>query len=343
MQPNIFGKTIEELQQICDEAGFPRFAARQISDWMYKKHVLTFDAMSNLSLLQRQFLSDSFIIQPLKTIEKRKSTDGTIKYLFQTENGAFAESVFIPDKERNTLCISVQTGCPLGCEFCQTGKSGIGDNLSTGDIVSQVLHLPQVNLLTNVVIMGMGEPLLNWENVKNALLILTSPKYHGMGKHRITLSTVGIIPALKEFLQLYPCELAISLHTPFSDERRKIMPIENKYPIEEVLHLVRRYTSGSSRIVSFEYLVFKDMNHSAEHVEQLSEILSGIPCKINLMSFHAIEGVDLQSPSRNEMEDFQNALKLKGFTVTIRKSRGRDIEAACGMLAGKIAQKKTSN
>lgn len=333
MSNNLFGKTKKELEDICFEESIPRFVADQIRDWMYKKRVTDFHKMSNLSLKLRETFSQKYTVLPSVPVHSSVSADGTVKYLFPVSEDQFVEAVFIPDGERATVCISTQAGCGLGCSFCQTGRMGSGINLTPGEIVSQVLFLPEFEKLTNVVIMGMGEPLMNWDNLKTAIEILTSEKYVGMSKKRITLSTVGIIPQLKDFLQSFPCELAISLHTPFHDERKQIMPVENKYPIEEVIYLIRPYTVGSSRTVSFEYIVFQDFNHSQKHVDELAGMLNGIPCKINLMSFHQIEGADMKSPDRATMEVFQNALKEKGFTVTIRKSRGLDIEAACGMLS----------
>jgi len=332
---NIFGKTKEEITEICIIEGFQKYTGKQISEWMYKKRVTSFENMTNLSLEQRSILSKKYNINPLAPVETNNSSDGTIKYLFQTTDGFLFETVIIPDEERLTVCISTQTGCVLSCSFCQTGKANKSTDLIAGDIISQILFIPEFEKITNIVIMGMGEPLLNWENVKTAINLLTSEEYIGISKRRITLSTVGIIPNLKDFLQSYPCELAISMHTPFAEQRKQIMPIENKYPIEEVIHLIRRYTSGSNRIVSFEYIVFKDFNHSEEHVEKLSELLAGIPCKINLMSFHPVENFEMYSSEREEIEKFQNALKGKGFIVTIRKSRGEDINAACGMLSAK--------
>ncbi len=330
---NLFGLSVKQLEEVCFAEGFPKYAAGQLAEWMYKKRVTDFSLMSNISVKNRELMTHKYCISTSQPSNSSVSEDGTIKYLFPVSHSHFVEAVFIPDGERATVCISTQAGCLLNCEFCGTGKMGLGINLTTGEIISQVLFLPEFEKITNIVIMGMGEPLLNWDNVKTAIEILTAEKLVGMSKRRITLSTVGIIPQLKDFLQLFPCELAISMHTPFHDERKQIMPVENKYPIEEVLYLIRPYTVGSSRTVSFEYIVFKDFNHSEKHVEELTRILDGIPCKINLMAYHSVDGFHMQSPDRNEMEKFQNALKQKGFTVTIRKSRGQDIDAACGMLA----------
>jgi len=332
-QPNIFGQTVPQLQETLINHSLPNYTAGQICDWMYRKCESDFMNMSNISLKDRVILHDSFAIIPSLPESSSVSADGTIKYLFPVSGDNFIETVFIPDKERSTVCISTQSGCTLGCSFCQTGKSGAGPDLSPGEILSQILYLPEYEKLTNIVIMGMGEPLLNWKNVQIAIELITSSKYLGMSKKRITLSTVGIIPALKEFLQVFPCELAISMHSPFHEERKSLMPVENKYPLVEVIQLIRRYTAGSSRVVSFEYLVFKDMNHSDRHVSEIADLLQGIPCKINLLNFHPVDDCELQSPSREIMEEFQNKLKMKGLSVTIRKSRGKDIKAACGMLS----------
>ncbi len=333
---NIFGFTSNQLLEVCYDELLPAFTANQLIDWIYKKKVTDFNSMSNISLKSREMLDSKYCVSPSMPQQLKESADGTKKYLFPMEGGNFVEAVCIPDGERMTVCISTQFGCVLGCSFCQTGTMGHGNNLSVGEILSQVLFLPEYGKLTNVVLMGMGEPLMNWENVRTFLEILTSEKYVGMSKKRITLSTVGIIPALKEFLQSFPCELAISMHSPFSDERKRMMPVENKYPIAEVIYQIRPYVVGSSRTISFEYIVLKDINHSPKHADEIALLLNGIPCKLNLISYHKTENHVFESPERGQMEEFQNLLKEKGFTVTIRKSRGRDIEAACGMLAGKI-------
>jgi 23S rRNA (adenine2503-C2)-methyltransferase len=337
---NIFGLQIADFEEICFEEGYAKYTAKQLANWIYKKHVFDFQDMSNLSLKQREQLSEKYEISGNISVHNSVSTDGTVKHLFSFDNNRYAEAVYIPENERNTVCISTQTGCQLACKYCQTAKTIGCTNLETGEIISQIYHIPNREKITNIVIMGMGEPFMNWENVKNAIHILTNENYYGMSKKRITLSTVGVVEPLRDFLQHFPCELAVSLHNPFSEERASIMPIEKKYPIKEIVQMIRRYTAGSSRVVSFEYIVFKDFNHSKRHVDEISQLLDGIPCKINLMSYHATSDRILQKANYNEMEVFQNNLKSKGFTVTIRKSRGLDIEAACGMLHAK--QSKTN-
>ncbi len=330
---NIFGFTLEFIEDKCIEAGFPKYTAKQIFNWLYKNNVNDFSQMSNISKKQREDLEENFILERYIPKTSIVSKDGTIKYLFTFSDNSSVETVFIPDNDRNTVCISTQTGCKLACKFCMTGKIKQCRNLEVGEILSQIVSLPDFDKITNIVIMGMGEPLMNYENVFNAIKILTSSEAYEFGKHRITLSSVGIISELKHFLQNFPCELAISLHSPFSEERKKLMPIENSNPIAEVTNLIRHYTKGSSRKVSFEYIVFKGLNHSTHHVEQLVKILNGIPAKINLMRHHYIPEFEYFSPTDEEIITFQNLLKDKGFQVTIRKSRGMDIAAACGLLS----------
>lgn len=330
---NLFGLKLSELQDIVDSEGFPRFSAKQLTDWIYRKQICDFDLMSNLSLQQRIILKSKYTVSPNQFSQIAESVDGTKKYLFPIENSNSVEAVSIPDNERLTICISSQAGCTLGCKFCQTGKMKFGKNLTSSEILSQLTTLPDFEDITNIVFMGMGEPLLNFENVKNTVEILTSTWGFGMSKTRITLSTVGIIPELEKFMENPFCELAISLHNPFHEERLKIMPIENKYPISEVINSLKKIDSGELKKISFEYIVFKNYNHSNEHVNQIAKLLNGLPAKINLMNYHKIEGLDYESPSREEMEVFQQKLMQKGITTTIRKSKGIDIAAACGLLS----------
>jgi len=335
---NLFGLTLSELQDIVDSEGFPHFSAKQLTDWMYRKQIYDFDLMSNLSLQQRTILNNKYTVSSNAFSKIAESVDGTKKYLFPIENSNAVEAVSIPDKDRLTVCISAQSGCALGCKFCQTGKMNSHKNLNSSEILSQLTTLPDFEDITNIVLMGMGEPLLNFENVKKTIEILTSIWGFGMSKTRITLSTVGIIPELIKFLENPFCELAISLHNPIHEERLELMPIEKKYPIQEVINTLKKYDSGELKKISFEYIVFKDYNHSNEHVNQIAKLLNGLPAKINLMNYHKIEGLDYESPSREEMEAFQQKLMQKGITTTIRKSKGIDIAAACGLLSTKNLQ-----
>ncbi len=329
---NIFGFKKNRLEEICLKEGFSRYTADQLCDWMYKKRITDFNLMSNIALESRRILSEKYIISPLFPVSHFISKDKTKKYLFAVSEMNFIETVYIPEKKRATLCISVQTGCVLGCKFCMTGKRKKSKNLRPGEIITQFLFIPEYERITNIVIMGMGEPLLNWTNVKDAIELLTSKQYVGMSKKRITLSTIGIIPQLQDFLKTFPCELAISLNTPFPAQRKIIMPAENRFPIKKILNIIREHTAGTSRKVTFEYVVFKDFNHTYEHAVKLSEILKNIPCKINLIRYNTIENCELKSPENTEIEHFQKILIKKGLKVTKRKTRGEDIKAACGML-----------
>ncbi|TVQ89864.1 MAG: 23S rRNA (adenine(2503)-C(2))-methyltransferase RlmN [Bacteroidetes bacterium] len=336
----LFGKTLSQLEEIVKEFGMPRFTAVQIADWMYKKDIRSIDEMSNISKAHRNLLSEKFDLGISEPVKVQTSIDGTKKYLYRSLAGKFIEAAYIPERNRNTLCVSSQVGCKMGCLFCMTGKQGFQGQLSAGEIVNQIRSLPERNELTNIVYMGMGEPFDNLDGVMQSLEILTSEWGLGMSPRRITVSTIGIIPAMKVFLEESKCHLAVSLHSPFEDERRKLMPIENVYSLPEVLSTIREFPLGKQRRISFEYIVFKGLNHSPKHVKELARILNGIRCRINLLYFHPIPDTPLEAPDEEIIQQFKIALENKGLTTTIRKSRGQDIYAACGMLSTKELQKK---
>lgn len=336
----LFGKTLAELENLVAEAGMPGYTARQLAGWLYKHHVGGIDQMSNISRANREKLSEQFEIGTSEPVQVQVSVDGTKKYLFRSRSGGFIEAAYIPEGKRHTLCVSTQIGCKMGCLFCMTGKQGWQGQLSAGEIVNQVHSLPEYDLLTNIVYMGMGEPLDNLDSVMKSLEILTSDYGFGMSPRRITVSTIGIIPAMKVFLENSQCHLAVSLHSPFEDERRKLMPIENVHSLKDVLRAIRDYSPVRQRRISFEYIVFKDLNHSPRHVTELARILNGINCRINLLRYHPIPDVSLASPDGESMDLFKLALEKKGIVTTIRKSRGQDIFAACGLLSTKGQQGK---
>lgn len=342
-QNSLFGKTFNELEELVKDLGFPKFTAKQISDWLYKKNISTIDQMSNLSLKQREKLNELFVIGTSSHIKVQESTDGTKKYLFAVAPGRFVEAAYIPEDDRATLCVSTQSGCKMACEFCMTGKQGFQGHLSAGQIVNQVKSLPEFDKLTNIVYMGMGEPLDNVDEVLKSLEIMTSEYGFAWSPKRITVSTTGIIPGLVKFLDLSKCHLAISIHNPFKDERLKIMPVERKNPIEEVLRIIRNHEFGRQRRVSFEYIMFKNENDTARHAKELVRQLHGIKSRVNLIRFHSIPGTSLIGSSDQEIESFKNLLENSGLTVTIRKSRGQDIDAACGMLSTKEKNNSTIN
>ena len=332
---NLFGMTLEQLHEVVKMLQLPMFTANQIADWLYKKHANSIDEMTNLSKNARRLLEENYCIHLFPPSKVQESVDGTKKYLYPTQTGKFIESAYIPDNERATLCVSTQIGCKMNCLFCMTGKQGFQGNLTTGEILNQIQSLPEFEKLTNVVYMGMGEPLDNLHSVLDSLEILTSSWGYGWSPKRITVSTIGIIPAMLEFLEKSKVHLAVSLHSPFDEERLKLMPIQKAYPISSVVDEIRKWNFGSQRRISFEYIMLKGINDTQRHARELLRLLNGIPCRINLIRFHAIPDTELEGTSYDEIVKFQNFLKSHGMTVTLRASRGEDIFAACGMLSTK--------
>ena len=340
MKTNLFGLTLFQLKEVVSSLGLPAFTATQLADWMYKKQVTSIASMTNLSKQTREKLESKYCIEMTEPSKVQTSTDGTKKYLYPTQIQKFIEAAYIPDDDRATLCVSTQIGCKMGCLFCMTGKQGFLGNLTTGEIINQVQSLPEFEKLTNIVYMGMGEPMDNVEAVLNSIEIMTSPWGYEWSPKRITVSTIGIIPAMNTFLERSQAHLAVSLHSPFDDERREIMPIQNVYPITQVVSEIRRWQLGRQRRVSFEYIMFKGVNDTSRHANELVRLLHGIKCRVNLIRFHAIPDTPLEGTSPESIVTFQNHLKAKGLTVTIRASRGEDIFAACGLLSTKELLRK---
>ena len=340
----LFGKTLDELRELAMKEGLPKFTAKQLADWLYKKDITSIEQMSNLSKEARKKLSEKydFGLTPHTTV--RESADGTKKYLFPAGAGNFIEAAYIPEKARATLCVSSQVGCKMGCLFCATGKQGFQGQLSSNQILNQIRSLPEREMLTNIVFMGMGEPFDNLENVLKAVRILTEPWGFEMAPRRVTVSTIGIVPGMKRFLEESKAHLAVSLHSPFEEERKKIMPIESVYSLPQVMQAIKETEWGRQRRVSFEYIMFKNFNDQPRHVKGLVKLLHGLKCRINLLRFHPIPATPLESSSNETIESFRDALKEKGITTTIRTSRGQDIEAACGLLSTKeLVKKKQEN
>jgi 23S rRNA (adenine2503-C2)-methyltransferase len=330
---SLVGKTLEEFKTIVSELGMPSFTAKQISEWVYKKHASAIDEMSNISVKNRSLLNESYEIGRTAPVQVVESEDGTKKYLFKTDTEHFIESVYIPDEDRATLCVSSQVGCKMGCSFCMTGKQGFIAQLTSTEIMNQIMSIPEAEKLTNLVFMGMGEPFDNTLAMLRSLEILTSDYGFAWSPRRITVSSIGLIPGMKVFLEKSNCHLAISLHSPFTQERLQLMPIEKTYPIVKVLDELRKYDFSKQRRVSFEYILFDGVNDTMRHAVELVKILRGIDCRVNLIRFHAIPGVDLKSSSTEKMTFFRDYLTNNGVTSTIRRSRGEDIFAACGMLS----------
>lgn len=326
--------SLDELKQVAQEMSMPSFTAKQIADWLYKKRVSSIDAMSNLSLANRTKLNESYVVGAYAPIQVSTSRDGTKKYLFEV-GGRFVESVMIPDGERATLCVSTQVGCKMGCKFCATGQQGFHGQLSAADILNQIQSIPESQSLTNIVFMGMGEPFDNTDNVLRVLDILTSETGYAWSPKRITVSTVGLIPGLRRFLSESQCHLAVSLHDPIAEERGEMMPAQKAFPIEQVIAEIKKYDFSGQRRVSFEYTMFEGRNDQKRHVDALVKLLSGLECRVNLIRFHAVPGTPFQGASEPKMVWFRDQLSAKGITTTIRKSRGEDILAACGLLSTK--------
>ena len=336
----LYGQTLSQLEALCNRLEMPRFAAKQIARWLYDKHATTIEAMSDLSVRHRALLAETYEVGFTAPEKVSISADGTKKYLYRTSQNHFIESAYIPDGDRATLCVSSQAGCRMGCRFCATGRQGLQHSLSTNEILNQIGSLPERERLTNVVFMGMGEPLDNLDSLLPTLEILTSAWGFGWSPTRITVSTAGVASRLERFLDATQVHLAVSLHNPFPHERAEIMPVEKAWPIREVVEILRRYDFTHQRRVSFEYIVMSGLNDSPRHIRELCRLLDGIKCRINLIRFHKIPGSPYFSPDDRAMIAFRDALTAKGIHTTIRTSRGEDIQAACGLLS--TAQNETA-
>ena len=329
----LYGSTLDQLKTLAEELGLSRFTHKQIARWLYTRFVDDIESMTDLSKSARAALAANCTLGLSAPLKVSVSADGTKKYLFATAEGEYIESALIPDGERMTLCVSSQAGCKMGCKFCATGRMGFRHNLSATEIINQVISIPERDRLTNIVFMGMGEPLDNIDNVLRALDILTSEWGMAWSPTRITVSTAGVARTLPRLLDEQKVHIAVSLHNPFPDERREIMPIENSYSIVEVCNILRRYDFTHQRRVSFEYIVLEDKNCSPRHIKELCRLLDGIKCRINLIRFHRIPDSPFFSPPLDRIIEFRDTLTRRGIQTTLRASRGEDIEAACGLLS----------
>jgi 23S rRNA (adenine2503-C2)-methyltransferase len=329
----LYGKTLGELISVTKRLNLPGFAAKQIADWLYKKEIDSIEAMSNLSRKARELLSKHYVYGLSAPVSYSESSDGTKKYLYNILIDKYIETAYIPDKERATICVSSQAGCKMGCLFCMTGRQGFQGNLSSNEILNQFRSLPEFRSLTNIVFMGMGEPLDNIIELLKSLDILTADWGYRWSPTRITVSTVGLVANITEFLEKSRCHLAVSLHSPFDEERHELMPIQRTNSIIDVLHAIRSFDFNSQRRISFEYILFKGLNDSPRHIKELARILNGIKCRINIIRFHSIPGSSYESPDNETTIRFKDRLNEKGILTTIRVSRGEDIQAACGLLS----------
>ena len=339
----LLGKTLTELQTIAQEVGLPRFAGKQLAEWIYIRRATSFDEMTNISLTGREALKAKYTIGRHAPVAEAISKDGTKKYLFQVGE-QFIESVYIPDNDRATLCVSTQAGCKMGCKFCMTGTLGFHGHLTAADILNQIFSIPDTEKLTNIVYMGEGEPMDNLDNVLRSLDAMTSPWGCAWSPKRITVSSVGVIKGLKRFIEESDCHLAISLHNPFGAERQDIMPMEKVNHLSDVIALLKQYDWSHQRRVSFEYICWGGVNDTPKHANELLRLLKGLDCRINLIRFHASptpnshaeSAIANKSSNEQQMEWLRDYLTERGITTTIRRSRGEDILAACGMLVNAL-------
>lgn len=333
MKERLLGKNLEELKGIVKQLGMPGFTAGQIASWIYGKKVRSIDEMTNLSARNRALLAEQYEIGASQPVDSMRSVDGTVKYLFCTPEGNYIESVYIPDDDRATLCVSSQVGCKMNCLFCMTGKQGFSANLTAADILNQLYSLPERDKLTNVVFMGQGEPFDNLDNVLRATQILTADYGWQWSPKRITVSSVGLRKGLERFLNESDCHLAISLHCPIPSMRAELMPAEKAFSIKEVVEVLRKYDFSHQRRLSFEYIVFGGLNDSLVFAKELVKLLRGLECRVNLIRFHQIPNVDLKNTDPDTMLKFRDYMTQHGIFTTIRASRGEDIYAACGLLS----------
>ncbi|MBQ0085496.1 MAG: 23S rRNA (adenine(2503)-C(2))-methyltransferase RlmN [Prevotella sp.] len=340
----LLGLTLHELQALVIEFGMPAFTAKQITQWLYQKQAVSFDDMTNISKANRQILEEHCVIGRMEPIKTLVSKDKTEKYLFPTIDGQYVETVMIPDHDRATLCVSCQIGCKMNCLFCQTGKQGFHGDLTPADILNQIISVNSRLIedgktpLTNIVYMGQGEPLDNLDNVMKTLDILTADYGWAWSPKRITVSTCGIKKGLRRFLEESECNLAISLHSPIHEQRESLMPAEKAYPMDAMIKDLMHYFPRNEREVrqrrlSFEYIVFDGFNDSNLHLKELVKLLSPLDCRINLIRWHRIPDIDMNTSDEKRLETMRDYLTAHGIFTTIRASRGEDIFAACGLLS----------
>lgn len=329
----LLGMTVGELKELVGSLGMPAFTAGQIARWLYVSHVRSIAGMTNLSKANRARLEEECVVGAMEPADCQRSADGTVKYLFPTASDKFVETVFIPDGDRGTLCVSSQVGCRMNCLFCQTGKQGFEGNLTAADILNQIYSLPERERLTNVVFMGQGEPMDNLDSVLRATRILTADYGYAWSPKRITVSSVGVKNKLKRFLDESDCHVAISMHSPLHEQRLRLMPAERQMTIKEVVELLKQYDFTHQRRASFEYIVFDGVNDSPAHAREIIRLVNGLECRVNLIRFHSIPGVDLHGADDRKMEALRDYLTQHGVFTTIRASRGQDIFAACGLLS----------
>lgn len=348
MSVNLLGLTQEQLTRFMEELGEKPFRARQLMKWIYHAGISDFAQMTDISAATREKLARVALVEAPQLVSEKISQDGTRKWLLQMGGGNAIETVFIPEEDRGTLCISSQVGCALACTFCSTGRQGFNRNLTTAEIIGQVWWANQAlgyaaggeRIISNVVLMGMGEPLLNEEAVFNALDILLDDYGYGLSRRRVTLSTSGVLPALRRLQETRPVALAVSLHAPNDELRNVLVPINQKYPLKELMAACADYVhSGPRDFITFEYVMLSGINDTEAHARQLVKCVEGVSCKFNLIPFNMFPDSGYQTSTPQAVARFRDVLMKAGFVVTVRKTRGEDIDAACGQLAGQVADR----
>lgn len=330
----LIGMTLPQIAEVAESVGLRKFAARQIARWLYEKRVTSIDQMTDLPLVARNRLKEEYEVGRESPLMRVQSVDGTAKYLFRGAGGRDVEAVMIPDADRATLCVSSQAGCKMGCRFCMTGRQGFHGQLTPAQIINQVLSVDESERLTNLVFMGMGEPMDNLDAVLAAIEILTADWGLAWSPKRITVSSIGKTAELRRLIETTKVHVAISVHSPYSAEREGLMPVERAFPLSSVLELLRGYDWAHQRRLSVEYILWTGLNDDMRHADMLARQLRGLHCRVNLIRFHAIPDSDLPTSTERNMVAFRDRLNRAGITATIRASRGEDIMAACGMLAG---------
>ncbi len=333
MRP-LVGLSVKEIEGVVEEMGFEKYRGRQLAKWIYKKFA-DFEDMTDLPKVLRKKLSENFFLSSIKLIDEKVSADGTRKFLFELMDGERIESVLIPSEDRRTLCVSTQVGCPLGCKFCLTGKMGFRRNLSVFEVTSQVWEVKRRFSVTNIVFMGMGEPFLNYENVAKSVEIIVSRDGFDLSKRRVTVSTSGVVPGIYRMVdEELPAKLAVSLNSTFDHVRSEIMPINKKYPLKELLKALEYHRKKRGGMVTLEYVLIKDVNDSLEEARRLVDIARRVRGKVNLIPYNETPALPFKSPREEDVLRFQRVLFDGNVTALIRESRGGDILAACGQLAG---------
>ena len=329
----LLGMTLIELQSLVKRLGMPGFAAKQIASWLYDKKVTSIDEMTNLSLKYRELLKQNYEVGAEAPVEEMRSVDGTVKYLYPVGENHFVESVYIPDDERATLCISSQVGCKMNCKFCMTGKQGYSANLTAHQIINQIHSLPERDKLTNVVMMGMGEPLDNFENVVKFLRLVSDDNGLNIGMRHITISTCGIVPKIYELAKLhFGITLSVSLHAPNDTIRQKTMPIAKRYSMDELLKACKDYFDITGRRVTFEYSMISGVNDFDRDAYELADRLADMNCHVNLIPVNTVDGTGYKKSSIERQQAFVNILGRKHIAATVRRTLGSDINASCGQL-----------